>query len=358
MQTVKLDTQNPTIKVSVSGKVATLTLGDNLGIVGYGVNQSTGTQPGYTAASGTSAQKTWTASAAGSYVAWVKDQAGRTATASFSIASTAFCAYSAGQVVKTFDYNGGIQSLKIPCNGTYKLEVWGAQGGNSAHGGTGGKGGYSYGNKTLTTSNTLYIGVGGQGTYYGESYHPTTGDTNGGYNGGGALVNTYWFSYTTTGGGATHIALNTNRGELKNYASYKSEVLIVAGGGGAGSFEEEDDEEGVYYSYVGGAGGGASGGNGSGQTNQPGYGATQSAGGKGAHGAGSSDGKFGYAGPAYGGANTATGGGGWYGGGTSGSNASAGGGSGYIGGVTGGVTTAGQRSGHGYARITLVSLSQ
>ena len=46
-----------------------------------------------------------------------------------------------------FGYTGGMQSWTVPsgCAGTYKLEVWGAQGGNS-----GGYGGYSVGNTTLT----------------------------------------------------------------------------------------------------------------------------------------------------------------------------------------------------------------
>ena len=31
---------------------------------------------------------------------------------------------------KNFDYTGGIQTFTAPDTGTYKLEVWGAQGGN------------------------------------------------------------------------------------------------------------------------------------------------------------------------------------------------------------------------------------
>ena len=236
-----IDTNVPTISVSVSGKTATITLGDKEQLSGYGVNQSTGTQPGWTVVSGTSASKTWTASAAGNYVAWVKDTTGRTAYAQFTIASTAFF------TSKDFSYTGGVQSFTVPATGTYKLEVWGAQGGYgaAAYHSRGGYGGYSYGNISLTKGQQLFVVVGGQGN-------------SGGYNGGGA---SYKF---TNGGGATHIAKTTNRGELKNYASYKSEILIVAGGGGGGGHANPDDYEDVdviNYSK-GGSGGGTNGGNG------------------------------------------------------------------------------------------------
>lgn len=67
----------------------------------------------------------------------------------------------------TYDYTGGIQSFTAPVSGTYKLEVWGAQGGTNTYNwaGTeysvGGLGGYSMGNISLTTSNILYVVVGG-----------------------------------------------------------------------------------------------------------------------------------------------------------------------------------------------------
>ena len=92
----------------------------------------------------------------------------------------------------------------------YKLEVWGAQGINQGGGLYGespctpGKGGYSYGDINIEKNKNLYICIGGQP-----------------YNGGG--INGF------PGGGATHIA-SSNRGELKNYASYKSDIYIVAGG--------------------------------------------------------------------------------------------------------------------------------
>lgn len=130
--------------------------------------------------------------------------------------------------------NGSIQNFTVSCTGTYKLEVWGAQGGSgyNSNSGTGGYGGYSVGNTRLFQGNILYIGVGGQGLTGTSSGNDYTG----GYNGGG--TSHYWIDGTTyngSGGGATHIALNENLGELSYYNSARDKILIVAGGGGGGA---------------------------------------------------------------------------------------------------------------------------
>ena len=62
-----------------------------------------------------------------------------------------------------FDYKGKEDAISLP-KGKYRLEVWGAQGGhNETTKATGGLGGYSKGEITLTTNDILYINVGGQG---------------------------------------------------------------------------------------------------------------------------------------------------------------------------------------------------
>ena len=342
----KIDTENPNVEVSVSGKTATFTFSDNVGILSYGVNQSNTEEPSY--ASTTSTSATWTASSAGTYYVWVKDKAGNKINKTFEIVQSAFCAYNVGQVWN-YNYTGGIQSFSTPCNGTYKLEVWGAQGSVSAQNRSqGGYGGYSFGNKNLSKNATLYIVVGGR-----------SGSTSGGYNGGGS--GQYLAGGISNsgggGGGATHIA-TTNRGVLSNYNSYRGEVLIVAGGGGGA---------GEQYGRSGGTGGGSSGGNGTGGCYVPTGGSQSSAGARGDSDA--SNAGFGYGGNCpYGIGEGGTygaggGGGGWYGGGAgsyargSDCGASGAGGSGYIGGVTGGSTSNGQRSGNGYARITLISIN-
>lgn len=214
---------------------------------------------------------------------------------------------------KTYDFTGTEQTLKIPATGTYKLEIWGAQGGNS-YDGVGGYGGYSVGTATLTKDSTLYIHVGGSGY---DSNSP-------GYNGGKADNNAASYN---SGGGATHIAL-TNQ-TLNNLQYKKSEILIVAGGGGAG--------ERVY----GGSGGGYIGAAGYtiGTNTYPYYGTggSQTQGGKGvvmsSHASsGVINGSFGLGGSGYSSTDTgAYGGGGFFGGGGTTYAGGAGGGSGYIG---------------------------
>ena len=258
------------------------------------------------------------------------------------------CAYSAGHVWN-YEYTGGVQSFTVPCSGTYKLEVWGAQGGTPTKYNFGGLGGYSYGNINLSSNTFLYIVIGGSGTS--NAYRSSNP---GGYNGGGSGFSESSSKIGAGGGGATHIA-TTNRGVLSNYSSYTSEVLIVAGGGGGGA--DSSDEYGN-----GGTGGGNVGGNGSsssttsynaygtgGNQIQGGYEVTYSGdtGAKGSFGKGGNSSSRGW-GPG--------GGGGYYGGG-GGRYSGAGGGSGYIGGVIGGSMSNGQQSGNGYARITLVSIN-
>ena len=244
---------------------------------------------------------------------------------------------SASANYKNFGETESVQSISLP-KGTYKLQVWGAEGGND-NGTLGGRGGYSYGNIILSGSTQLHVYVGGKGGNNGNG-----GDGgHGGYNGGGIGQ--------AGGGGATHIAKDNARGVLSNYESYKSEVLIVAGGGGGNDSRS-----------VAGVGGGESGGDASGTG---GKGGTQTGG-----GAGYVSGTFGQGG-ALSGKAAGGGGGGWYGGGssTNPNDYSGGGGSGYIGGVsTPKATIAGNQSfeapgggtetGHpddGYARITWVS---
>ncbi len=74
-----------------------------------------------------------------------------------------------------------------------------------------------------------YIVVGSAGQ---KGQAPNGG--NGGYNGGGKGGNSDNDKHSAGdgGGGATHIAITTNRGVLKNYKNYSSEIIIVAGGGG------------------------------------------------------------------------------------------------------------------------------
>jgi hypothetical protein len=250
---------------------------------------------------------------------------------SATIASGAYTALTATNTsrifykfIANFNYTGGMQSFTVPLYGTSKMEVWGAQGGSTGITAsyTGGLGGYSYGNKSITKNTILYICIGGAGSGATAMAQSLTG----GYNGGGSVTgSTAVNHYTASGGGATHIA--TISGVLSSLSSNTSSVIIVAGGGG-GARDQENFETASVHSN-GGSGGGISGGGTGGGTQSSGY----------AFGTGAS--MIGNSGS----------GGGWYGG-TGGGYGS--GGSGYIGGVTSGSTSNGVRSGNGYATITFV----
>jgi len=69
-----------------------------------------------------------------------------------------------------FDYTGAIQTFIAPKTGIYKLETWGAQGGNATDGtntARGGYGSYSVGEVLLQQGDILYVNVGGQDGYNG-----------------------------------------------------------------------------------------------------------------------------------------------------------------------------------------------
>jgi uncharacterized repeat protein (TIGR02543 family) len=264
-------------------------------------------------------------------------------------------AYPLGSV-EEFNYTGDVQIFTAPVTGVYKLQVWGAEGADTeTHNayGYGGKGGYSEGSISLIKGQVLYVCIGGKpqmNTF--REYHHYDGGHDGGYNGGAKGNFRTWDSDESpaggwqsvggsSGGGATHIAMTTNRGVLANYIDNKSEVLIVAGGGGGSTCGYNN---GYWDAVNGGTGGGESGGypikNYNSETISDTAPGTQTTGYA-----------FGQGGTAYGGASYGGGGGGWYGGTTKQCGAGSGG-SGYVGGVENGETLNGQREGDGYAVIT------
>ena len=155
---------------------------------------------------------------------------------------------------ENYGYTGDVQTFTAQFDGSYKLRVWGAQGG-SVHGYDGGYGGYAEGNVYLHTGDTIYIYVGGQGvgaTAVGQ-------DLAGGYNGGGSVTGNSSVNHiNASGGGATHVALVS--GLLNTLESQKDKILIVAGGGGGARWQENYTEysNGARTSY-GGHGGGNTG---------------------------------------------------------------------------------------------------
>src|SRR5574344_670422 len=138
----------------------------------------------------------------------------------------------------TFDYTGAEQTFTPACDGYYKLEAWGAQGGSYNTTYHGGYGAYSIGNISLQKDVNVYINVGGTGSMISNNASQTVSIA-GGYNGGGAGTNPWTstlnqYQYNISGGGATHIALNS--GELSSLTNNLNSIFMVASAGGGGQY--------------------------------------------------------------------------------------------------------------------------
>ena len=229
-----------------------------------------------------------------------------------------------------------MQTFTAPLNTTYKIECWGASGGNTTNGsdgeGTfytntvyGGKGGYCLGMVALPYNLNLYV-------YVGQSGEGTTEYTFNGGGKGGSFFN------GKSGGGATDVRLFDENGTWRNFNSLKSRIIVAAGGGGADHYCEGNyggnagglsGENGFYYLHLGNA------------PYSVAIGATQNSGGKGGKGSSyyGSDGIFGSGGDSDLDNKGSGGGGGYYGGGGGGHNfaivGSGAGGSSFISGYTG-----------------------
>ena len=143
---------------------------------------------------------------------------------------TISCDYSAGKTWD-FDYSGEIKEFKPSCSGLYKLEVWGASGGNAKEQYRGGYGAYSVGTIQLSKNTKIYVTVGGKG----EDGKASGVQVSGGFNGGGKGQS--WQEPQSRGGGgggATHISYQKSL--LKDLDSNKNSVIIVAGAGGGANY--------------------------------------------------------------------------------------------------------------------------
>ena len=273
-------------------------------------------------------------------------------------------------------YNtAGAYTFTAPQSGTYKLEVWGASGGDTVlttvndqtktHA-NGGNGGYSSGEVQLTAGETLYVVIGGEG----KGATAIKQSLEGGYNGGGNVTgHDTWNHYTGSGGGATHIAKMA--GLLSELYYNQDQVLLVAGGGGGSRNQSNNDAVASRFGH-GGAGGGL---NGIVAVSYGGDGTLHTCA-TCASGQNGSEILFGKGTDATG---NAAGGGGWYGGGSgsqrsdiSGSLGSGSGGSGYIDGIESGNSIPGNQpiptydgkstmignNGDGHAKITLIKSNE
>ena len=124
-----------------------------------------------------------------------------------------YCSMQPGQEF-TFDYVGSAQEFTAECKGTYRVELWGAQGGSYEADGTGEKGAYTAGDISLLAGTKLYVYVGqGEGGRNEPAFNATTTSTGSG----------------TPGGGATDIRLYSD--EWNNALGLRSRIMVAAGGG-------------------------------------------------------------------------------------------------------------------------------
>lgn len=152
-----------------------------------------------------------------------------------------------GQVLD-YTCTKGAQTFTAPVAGAYKVELWGAAGGDNQNpvgskqniGSHGGLGAYTSGIIELPRGQELYIYVGEAGKYGGGTNpyggKPVT------FNGGGHAGN----SSSGSGGGATDVRLI--KAVWNDTESLISRIMVAAGGGGAdnagGTFHGADDGSG------------------------------------------------------------------------------------------------------------------
>ena len=166
-----------------------------------------------------------------------------------------------------FSYVGTCQTVTLPWYDSYKMECWGAQGGDQARtnyssgAGTGpdpygGRGAYVRGQITLPKSKTLYVYVGEQGGYNNTSRIVT-------FNGGGEGA-----SETGTvdgsgsrGGGATDIRTTKHSGSngWGGVSSLNTRLIVAGGGGGCTTYGTVSAGDTATGDGSGGAAGGLKG---------------------------------------------------------------------------------------------------
>ena len=139
----------------------------------------------------------------------------------------------------TYAYTGDSQKFDAPCNAKYRIELWGAQGGEGSGGSTstnpatGYFGTYTSGTIELNENESLYLYVGGQGKSCSEN---ATGGWNGGSTGvpnncsyggggGGGATDVRYFESTPS---SSNLAWNSNLG-------LNSRIMVASGGGGSRS---------------------------------------------------------------------------------------------------------------------------
>ena len=141
------------------------------------------------------------------------------------------CKYEDG-TTWNFDYTGSEQTFTVPCDGEYKLETWGAQGGSSfsylptyTQTAIGTNGAMAILEDSMKNQQKLYVNVGGSGENATQS-----APGNGGYNGGGygGTFKGISTGYVNCGGGGGSTDIRILQSDLT------SRLIVAGGGAGAG----------------------------------------------------------------------------------------------------------------------------
>jgi hypothetical protein len=137
----------------------------------------------------------------------------------------------------TYEYTGIYQVFVPPMAGYYRIEAWGAKGGNTTplETAVGGKGGYAAGTIFLDQNSTdankkmplyIYVGEAGKNWDAAKPYLPSAGGWNGGGNGGESA------SFGGSGGGGA-TSISTVAGSWNDLVVLANRILVAGGGGGA-----------------------------------------------------------------------------------------------------------------------------
>ena len=130
----------------------------------------------------------------------------------------------------------GIQEWTVPSTGTYRIEAYGAEGGNGSGSSTGGLGARMRGDFSLTNGEVIKIMVGQQGGGDGNSVGGGGGAScscstgggggGGGYSGGGGGGPQNYGSYSFGGGGGSYNA-GSNTSNSSGARSGHGQVIIT-----------------------------------------------------------------------------------------------------------------------------------
>ena len=125
-----------------------------------------------------------------------------------------------GQKKWTYDYTGNEQVFTAPANGTYKFELWGAQGGAYYQAANGS---YVSGELVIKKGEKFYVYVGRTGLDSSSTDY---------------VFNYGYQNYIKTGGGATDIRLVN--GNWDSLSSLVSRIMVAGGGGSQGGLNPTD----------------------------------------------------------------------------------------------------------------------